>query len=138
MSTSLSGASGSVNAGAPVRTSAQIEADLNQTRTRLVDTVGQLEDRLSPRNIVDRQVSNAKAKAKAFYLNDQGNVRPERVAMTAGAVVAGVVGIRLTSKFVRWMFAMPTPMLPPDNVVYVPVSRDQLAAVSTPLAITAG
>lgn len=134
---SLEKASGKANAGAPVRSAAEIEAELNATRDRLAGTVATLEERLNPRNVMERTVAEAKTKVREFYYDEQGNLRPERIAMTAGAVVVGLVGLRLTFKGLRWITAPPQPKLPESDVVYVPVNRQQLLATN-PLALTAG
>ena len=109
---------------APVRTPAEIEADMNATRDRLVGTIGEIEDRVKPANVAER----TKNKVVGFYTDDSG-VRWNNVALTAGAVVAGLVGIRVVSKTVRWAFAVPKEKLVPAEVVYVPVPREQVAAV---------
>lgn len=133
--------SGTAKVGAPARTAAQIETDLNQTRDRLAGTVASLEQRLNPRAVLDRSVAQAKTRIKDFYLDEQGSVRPDRVAMTAGAVVVGVIGMRLSFKGLRWLTAAPEPKLPDSDIVYVPVSREHLALMSdfgsAPLAIAA-
>ena len=109
---------------APVRTPAEIEADMTATRERLVGTIGEIEDRVKPANVAQR----TKGKVQAFYTDDNG-VRWNNVALTAGAVVAGLVGLRVVSKTMRWAFAAPKEKLVPAEVVYVPVPRDQVAAV---------
>ena len=113
---------------APVRPPAEIEADIVATRERLVGTIAELEDRVKPANVAQR----GKAKAQAFYADDNG-VRWNNVAITAGAVVAGLVGLRIASKTVRWALAVPKEKIVPADVVYVPVPRDQVGAVSAML-----
>jgi hypothetical protein len=122
-------ASGKADASAPVRSAAEIEAELNATRDRLAGTVAILEERLNPRHVMDRTVADAKSKVSKFYLDDAGKVRPDRVAITAGAVVAGLIGLRLTFRGLRWLTAPPKPKLPDTDIVYVPVNREQLLAV---------
>lgn len=78
----------------PPRTMAQIEADMDATRERLASTINQLQTELKPGNLARRQV----AKVKAFYVDEYGAVRPERVAGTVGVVVVGVVVIRVIKK----------------------------------------
>lgn len=107
----------------PVRPPAEIEADIAATRDRLVGTIAQLEDRVKPANVAAR----GKAKAQQFYTDDAGSLRWERVAMTVGAVGAGLVGLRVVSSTVRWVFAFPSARRAPD-IVYVPVRREQLGA----------
>jgi hypothetical protein len=113
---------------APVRPPAEIEADIVATRERLVGTIAELEDRVKPANVAQR----GKAKVQAFYTDENG-VRWNNVAITAGAVVAGLVGLRIASKTVRWAFAVPKERIVPADVVYVPVPRDQVGAVSAML-----
>ena len=116
-------------AKAPPRPPAQIEADLTATRERLVGTIAEIEDRVKPANVADR----GKRKVQAFYTDDDG-VRWDRVAMTVGAVGAGLVGLRILSKTVRWAFAVPKTRTVAPDVVYVPVPRGQVGAVSRALA----
>ena len=111
---------------APARPPAEIEADIVATRDRLVGTIAEIEDRVAPANVTQR----TKAKVQAFYTDDDG-VRWNNVALTAGAVVAGLVGLRVVSKTVRWAFAIPKEKVVPADVVYVP--RDQVSAVSAML-----
>ena len=113
---------------APVRPPAEIEADIVATRERLVGTIAELEDRVKPANVAQR----GKAKVQAFYTDENG-VRWNNVAITAGAVVAGLVGLRIASKTVRWALAVPKEKIVPADVVYVPVPRDQVGAVSAML-----
>ena len=70
------------------RTPEQIEADMVATRARLTGRIEQLQAYVQPKAIADRQI----AKAKGFYVDQYGGVRPERVLATAGAV-ALVVGL---------------------------------------------
>jgi len=116
-------------APAPTRPPAQIEADLVATRARLVGTIAELEDRVKPANVAQR----GKRTVVAFYTDDANNVRWDRVAMTAGAVVAGLVGLRMVSKTARWAFAVPSGKVPAADVVYLPVPKDRIAAVTAAL-----
>jgi hypothetical protein len=122
-------AAAKADAPAPVRSAAQIEAELNATRDRLAGTVAILEERLNPRHVMDRTVADAKGKVRRFYLDDAGRVRPDRVALTAGAAVAGLIGLRLAFKGLHWLTAPPKPKLPDTDIVYVPVNREQLLAL---------
>jgi Protein of unknown function (DUF3618) len=114
----------------PIRPPAEIEADLVATRERLVGTIAELEDRVKPANVAER----GKRKVQAFYTDDANNVRWDRVAMTAGAVVAGAIGLRLVSKSVRWAFAVPSTRTVAADVVYLPVPKDRVAAVTSALS----
>jgi hypothetical protein len=114
----------------PARPPAEIEADLVATRERLVGTIAELEDRVKPANVAER----GKRKVQAFYTDDANNVRWERVAMTAGAVVAGLIGVRMVSKTVRWAFAVPSRTAAAADVVYLPIPKGQLGAVTAALS----
>ena len=48
-------------------------------------------------------------------------------------VVAGLVGVRVVSKTVRWALAIPKEKVVPADVVYVPVPRDQVGTVAAML-----
>jgi hypothetical protein len=78
----------------PVRSIAEIESDMDATRERLAETISQLTEALQPKNIIHRQVETV----KGFYVDEYGAVRPDRVAMTAGAVVGLVVVVKVTKK----------------------------------------
>ncbi len=116
---------GTQPAKAPARTPAQIEADIDATRDRLVGTISQLEDRVKPANVADR----GKKKVTAAYTDENG-VRWDRVAITAGAVVGGVIALRMASLTVRWAFAMPMPKRPKSDVVFIPVPRNQVSSAA--------
>ncbi len=78
---------GKASAGKGVRSTAQIEADMDATRARLENTLTEIQQQLSPRNILDREV----AKVRGFFVDEYGAVRPDHVAMVGGAVVGSVV-----------------------------------------------
>ena len=120
-------------AKAAVRPPDQIEADLVATRERLVGTIAQIEDRVKPANVANR----GKQKVVAFYRNDDG-LRWDRVAMTAGAVVAGLVGMRALSSTVRWALAAPREKVVEADVVYLPIPKSQVSSLAGLQAITAG
>ena len=101
---------------------------MNATRDRLVGTIAELEDRVKPANVAQR----TKGKVQAFYTDDSG-IRWKNVALTAGAVVGGLVGLRVASRTVRWAFAVPKEKMVPADVVYVPVPKDQVGAVKAML-----
>ena len=122
----MSQASASKSASAPVRTPAEIEADLDATRERLVGTITELEDRVNPTKVAKRG-SN---KVKDFYVGSDG-VRWKNVALTAGAVVGGLIAIRVTSKTVRWAVAAPPAQQVPTDVVFLPVPRAQAGALAS-------
>lgn len=105
----------------PKRTTLQIEKDMDATRERLVGTISELEQRVKPANLIKDQRSKIENKVNAFYKNDEGSVRYERVAMTAAAAVASVLALRLTSRSVRWVFGAPRQASRKPQLVYVPV-----------------
>jgi hypothetical protein len=78
----------------PPRNAAQIQADMEATRQRLSQTIGQLQEELAPKNLARKQLE----KVRSFYVDEYGAVRPDRVAMTAGAVVGGIVVIRTVKR----------------------------------------
>jgi hypothetical protein len=122
----VSQASAGKSASAPVRTPAEIEADLDATRERLVGTITELEDRVNPTKVAKRG-SN---KLKDFYVGSDG-VRWKNVALTAGAVVGGLIAIRVTSRTVRWALAVPPAQQIPTDVVFLPVPRAQAGALAS-------
>lgn len=122
----MSQASVSKPASAPVRKPAEIEADLDATRQRLVGTITELEDRVNPSKVAKRGTS----KVKDFYVGSDG-VRWKNVALTAGAIVGGLVAIRVVSTTVRWAVAAPPAQQVPTDVVFLPVPRAQAGALAT-------
>jgi hypothetical protein len=121
----VSEASASKPASAPVRKPAEIEADLDATRERLVGTLTDLEDRVNPTKVAKRSTN----KLKDFYVGPDG-VRWKNVALTAGAVVGGLIAVRVTSKTVRWAIAAPPAQQVPTDIVFLPVPRAQAGALA--------
>ncbi len=121
----MSQASVSKPASAPVRKPAEIEADLDATRERLVGTITELEDRVNPSKVAKRGTN----KVKDFYVGSDG-LRWKNVALTAGAVIGGLVAVRLTSKTVRWAIAAPPAQQVPTDIVFLPVPRAQAGALA--------
>ncbi len=78
---------------APQRSLDEIETDLDATRERLAQGLDDLQEYVSPKNIAARQVD----KVKGVFIDQYGGVKPERVAMAVGALVAVVVIARLIS-----------------------------------------
>jgi hypothetical protein len=122
-------ASASKPASAPARKPADIESDIVDTRERLVGTITELEDRVNPAKVANRSANQV----KAFYVGDDG-VRWKNVAITAGAVVGGIVALRLVSSTVRWVVAAPPPQQVPTDVVFLPVPRAQAGSLANLLA----
>ena len=73
-------------AGGPERTPAEIEADIERTRARLAGTVDAIAERVKPANVARRGVESA----KAHVVDPSGQLRPDRVAIVAAVVAAGV------------------------------------------------
>jgi hypothetical protein len=73
---------------APPRSMDEIEAELEATRQRLAGRIDDLTDYVKPANIVERQ----KNKLKSVFVDEYGGIKPDRVLMAAGIVVA-VVGL---------------------------------------------
>ena len=124
---------------APKRTKAQIESDISQTRERLVGTVGQIEDRVKPENLA----KEGKAKVQAFFKTEGGDIRWKNIGMVVGGTVAVIVGVRVTSRSVRWLLGeqsnKPTIVYVPTPVAATSPSTATLVLpeASTPLEITA-
>ena len=121
----MSQASASKPTSAPARKPAEIEADLDATRERLVGTLTDLEDRVNPAKVAKRSTN----KLKDFYVGSDG-VRWKNVALTAGAVVGGLIAVRLTSRTVRWAIAAPPAQQVPTDIVFLPVPRAQAGALA--------
>ena len=79
------------------RSAAQIEADLDATRTRLSDTLDELQERLSPRTLARQTGRRIKG---GFVDPDSGRVRPARAALVAG-VVGGAVAVLAGARALR-------------------------------------
>lgn len=74
--------------GGPDRSLSQTEADIEATRERLAQTIDELLERTSPKNVVRRQVADV----KGFFVDPQGAPRTENILKVV-AGVAGVVGV---------------------------------------------
>jgi hypothetical protein len=72
----------------PPRSMDEIEAELQVTRDRLAGRIDDLADYVKPANVVERQ----KAKLKSVFVDEYGGIKPDRVLMAAGVVVA-VLGL---------------------------------------------
>ncbi len=65
-----------------------IESDIEQTRERLAQTIDELLERTSPKNVVKRQIADV----KAFFVDAAGNPRTDNILKVA-AGVGGFVGV---------------------------------------------
>jgi len=72
----------------PPRTMDEIEAELEATRERLAGRLDDLQEYVSPRNVAQRQLD----KVKGVFVDEYGGIKPDRVLVAVGAVVA-VVGL---------------------------------------------
>lgn len=86
----------SSSAPAQGRSIAEIEADIAVSRENLLKSIEQLEgavkETVDPRRIVYVQIG----RVRAFYIDEYGGVRPERVAATVGVVVGVIVLRKIT------------------------------------------
>ncbi len=117
---------------APERTMDQIEADLTATRERLMSTVTELRQRTDPKKLK----AEAERTLRETYYSDSG-LRVERVVATAAVFGAGMVAMGVLSRTVRavgWVLSLRHRAGDPLDVVYVPVPRAQLEALSIPVA----
>lgn len=78
----------------PERSMAEITAELDATRARLAGRIDELTEYVAPKNVMDRQVT----KVKRVFVDEYGGIKPDRVLMAAGAVVAVVVLVGITRR----------------------------------------
>ena len=74
-------------APAPPRSMDEIEADLAATRERLAGRLDELQEYVSPKNLLGRQVE----KVKGVFVDEYGGIKPDKVLIAAGVVVGVVV-----------------------------------------------
>ena len=74
-----------------------LEADITARRERLAQTIDELSQKVTPKAIAKQQGQNAKARFAAATTTPEGDLRTERIAAVALAVVA-VVGLVLFSR----------------------------------------
>jgi hypothetical protein len=77
-----------------------IQREIEQTRAELADTIDAISDRLSPKRVATRGVGAVKATVSSALDRGDGSggdesrrLRPDRVAMVAGAVVVVTAGV---------------------------------------------
>jgi Protein of unknown function (DUF3618) len=75
-----------------------LESDLERTRDQLAATIDELMHRVSPKTIVDRQVSTTKAH---FVDTDSGKPRADNIGKVAAAVVGFIVVLAIIRKVTR-------------------------------------
>lgn len=71
---------------------AELEAEIERTRARLVDTVDELTTRLQPKEIARRSALDVRAKVDHAVRTPDGTLRVERLA-AVGAAVAALVSL---------------------------------------------
>ena len=72
----------------PSNSADKIAADLAKARSELTDAVVDLEIYLKPNQVASRGVQ----KVTDFFLDEKGQIRPERAAI-AGAAILGLIGL---------------------------------------------
>ena len=90
------------------RTKAEIEAEIAAARDRLAINVEGLINQVHPRAVVQRSIDDARsfaagefAQAKAQVVDQQGNLRLERVGLLVGAVVGAITFVLLARSILR-------------------------------------
>ena len=73
---------------APPRSMDEIEVELDATRQRLAGRIDELEDYVQPKKVALRQFD----RVRGVFVDEYGGIKPDRVLMAAGIVIA-VVGI---------------------------------------------
>ncbi len=76
--------------GSEPRTPAEIEREIEATRSRLAGTIDQIGERVSPASIAQR----AKATALAQVVDEKGAIRTKRV-LAAGGTAVGILGLKV-------------------------------------------
>jgi anti-sigma factor RsiW len=84
------------NTKAADRTPAQIEADIAATRARLASTVDELVDKAHPKNIVRRQVEQARAQV----YDADGRLRTQKLVAVGGAALSVIGALLLVRRLV--------------------------------------
>lgn len=75
-------------------TVAALQADLAVRRERLAHTVDELTRRATPKALLERQTEIVKARLTDLVMTPEGNLRVERVAAAAAALVL-VIGVKV-------------------------------------------
>lgn len=69
----------------------KLENDIVTTRDRLAQTIDELSVRAAPKNVIDRQKTQAKASFNKQARTESGELRMDRVAIAVAAVGAVIV-----------------------------------------------
>ena len=77
----------------PRRSAAQMESEIEATRNRLASRLDDFQEYVKPANVIDRGVTSV----KNVFVDEYGGIRPERVAIAAGAVV-GLIALRALAR----------------------------------------
>jgi hypothetical protein len=82
----------------------RLENDIITTRDRLAQTIDELSVRAAPKNVIERQKAQAKASFAHATRTESGELRMDRVAIAAAAVVGLVVlrAIAASRKHRKW------------------------------------
>ncbi|MGL5824449.1 MAG: DUF3618 domain-containing protein [Nocardioides sp.] len=75
-----------------------LESELEATRNQLADTIDQLVNRVSPKTIMDRQLTTTKAH---FVAAETGRLRTDNVTKVVGGVVGFVAVLAIIRKLTR-------------------------------------
>lgn len=73
--------------GPPEPSAAQLEAEIAEARSNLASTIEQLKAETTPQALAQRGVNAV----KGFFTDEYGGIRPERVALVAGAFATLVI-----------------------------------------------
>lgn len=73
------------------RSIAQLQQDIEDSRARLAATIDELTAKAAPRALLQREKDNAKARFAAATQTPEGDLRTERLAAVAGAVIVVLV-----------------------------------------------
>lgn len=91
-----------------VRTTVEIEAEMDAARQRLASNLEGLINQVHPKAVVQRGIDDARtfaagefANAKAQVVDANGEVRLDRVALVAGAVVGTITFVLLVRSILR-------------------------------------
>jgi hypothetical protein len=63
---------------------AELEAEIERTRAQLAQTIDQIAERVSPKNVAEK----TKARARDIVVNPDGTLRKERVRVIGGVAFA--------------------------------------------------
>ncbi|HET7476215.1 MAG TPA: DUF3618 domain-containing protein [Dermatophilaceae bacterium] len=76
----------------------ELESDIATTRTHLAGTIDELTTRAQPKEIARRQLASTKASLDRATRTEDGDLRVERLAAVAAAVLAVVAAVVLLAR----------------------------------------